>query len=179
MPTETVYGLVCAADQEGAIQRMAAIKNRPLDKPFALFSPGWDCIAPYLKHPCPSAELLASHFWPGPLTLVIPVMDETPCSYQGTVGVRFPGNDFLQILLQEWGGLLANTSLNRSGESVVWSLDPSNPLLKELDLIIDGGVLPKRAPSTVVNCAIQPPCVLREGDITQSEILEWRNKRNE
>ncbi len=165
VPTDTVYGLVCSAQDRNAICRMAEIKSRPEKKPFALFTNHLN-----LSSPCPMAEILANHFWPGPLTIVVPEDVNYPYSFNGSVGLRFPNNEFIQNLLSEWDGCLANTSLNVSGEPPVWGLGGVENVLLKVDLIIDSGQLPEREPSTVVDCTVDPPKILREGTIRQREI---------
>ncbi len=170
VPTDTVYGIICSASIPSAIERMAHIKKRPDDKPFALFTPSWERFAEEAVSPNTAAIRLAEKFWPGPLTLVVAAQDECPCVHQGAVGVRCPMDDIVQSILSQCGSLLANTSLNVSGEKPVWSLSGMHEFLDSFDLVIDCGVLPRKSSSTVVDCRKTPPAILREGIITQTDI---------
>ncbi len=170
IPTETVYGIICSASIPSAIAKMARLKQRPANKPFALFTPSWERFAQEAVFPDPAASRLADKFWPGPLTLVVAAQEECPCAYNGAVGVRCPKHDLVQSILGKYGGLLANSSLNVSGESAVWSLDGMSQFLDSFDLVIDCGVLPRNPSSTVVDCRKTPPAILRGGIITQSDI---------
>ena len=172
VPTETVYGLICSEKSKEAVQRLVRLKRRPKDKPFALFTPSWSSLARAPIRSCSVAQKLAERFWPGPLTLVIPAEKDCPCEYNGRVGVRSPDGEFIRALLARRELLLVNTSLNRSGEAPVWRIDPEMEILREVDVAVDQGRLPERSPSTVVDCTVVPPRVLRHGEITEEEIRE-------
>jgi len=170
IPTETVYGIICSADIPSAIAKMADIKQRPANKPFALFTPSWDRFAVEAVSDNSSACRLAEKFWPGPLTLVVEAREDCPCVYNGAVGVRCPKHELVLAILEKSGGLLANSSLNVSGEDAVWSLDGMGNFLDSFDLVIDCGLLPRNPSSTVVDCRKNPPAILREGIIILTEI---------
>lgn len=171
VPTDTVYGIVCRADSAASIERMKEIKHRPPDKPFALFVSSWFRIIEEAVKPSNSSEILAKRFWPGALTIVMQAEEKCPCANDGTVGVRCPDTPFLRLVMDSCGGVLVNTSMNRSGEPPVCSLAEIHEILNEVDVVIDAGLLPYRKPSTVVNCAIDPPNVLRAGEIPEAEIF--------
>lgn len=175
LPTETVYGIVARADREDAIQRLKKIKGRPDNKPFALFVREWNDLSPRWAPHKPQAQALTQRFWPGPLTLVVNAASDCPAAYEGAVGARAPDHTFVNELLQRCGGLLVNTSLNRSGDPPASSLNGLADLLKELDLTIDAGDLPHRLPSVVVDCQGDSPRLLREGEISFYAIEEvWQ-----
>lgn len=170
IPTETVYGLICSTSNGDTIDRLARLKGRPAQKPFALFASSWERMQSEAVEPCRIAEQLGRQFWPGPLTLVVAAKEACPCAYLGSVGVRCPDHNFAQSVLTECGGLLVNTSMNRSGEPEYCSLGGIENFLDKIDLAVDGGVLPKRRPSTVVDCRTVPPSILRIGKITEEMI---------
>ncbi|MGC9329930.1 MAG: L-threonylcarbamoyladenylate synthase [Candidatus Hinthialibacter sp.] len=168
-PTETVYGLVCST-RPASVERLMRIKGRPSNKPFALFASSWRRMLEENIETCLAADILAGAFWPGPVTLVVGASASCPGAYAGSIGVRCPGHLFVQELLRECGGLLVNTSFNRSGEPECRALDLASDLLEEVDLAVDGGVLPLRLPSTVVDCRTDPPQILRHGEIAEEKI---------
>ena len=170
VPTETVYGLICLPGQADAVIRLLALKGRPADKPFALFTSSWERLAREAVRPSPAAQRLADAFWPGPLTLVIAADVGCPAVYAGTVGARCPDHPLVQAVLAGCGGLLINTSLNRSGEPAVWNLDGMEEWLRGVDLVVDGGTLPRRPASTVVDCTVDPPRILRAGGIPETAL---------
>lgn len=170
VPTETVYGLICSPRFPEAVKRISSIKGRPDHKPFALFVQSIERAEREDVTINDNARKLAKAFWPGPLTLVLSAADSCPCAYQGSVGMRCPDYPFILEFLAQTGGLLVNTSLNRSGEPPVWELDREDAILEEIDLVIDGGRLQEQAPSTVVDCRQEPCKVLREGALGTAEI---------
>ncbi len=171
LPTETVYGLVCRHDRFGAIEKLFEIKNRPVDKPFALFVKSLDTANAWIE-PNPAAEKLAQAFWPGPLTLVVASHNSCPAAYDGAVGLRCPDYGFVQDLLGHCDGSLVNTSLNVSGAPPTSRIDPNHPIVERVDLVVDAGELLPQQPSAVVDCRTNPPEILRHGLIEYSEILE-------
>ncbi len=178
VPTDTVYGLVCLPINEEAIQKIAQIKRRPENKPFALFVSTIHRLRSKDVFLTKEANILADCFWPGALTLVVSASEQCPCAHQGTVGIRSPNHAFVQKLLEHCGGLLLNTSINRSGEGAVTSLEAVQPLLNKVDVAVDFGPLPPSLSSTVVDCTSQPIHILREGAISTHDIYQALEKEN-
>jgi len=117
---------------------------------------------------------LATRFWPGPLTLVVPKHPDLPeaVSASQTVGVRVPDHPAARVLLRA-AGPLAVTSANRSGEaSPVTAKEVMEQLGGRIPLIIDGGRTPGGIPSTVVNCLGIEPVILREGPLTAGQVRQ-------
>lgn len=170
VPTDTVYGLVCSPFYPEAIDRIVRLKQRSPNKPFALFVSSWDSLAGVNAHINTSARRLAQAFWPGALTILVPADDDCPCSSHGLVGARCPDYPFLLSVLDKCSGILVNTSLNQSGESVLWSLENGLSLLSEVDVVINGGFLPPRPASTVIDCSQNPPRIVREGGVSRDAI---------
>jgi len=177
VPTETVYGIICDANQPKAIQSLSLLKRRDQNKPFALFTDSLNrvekagALVPRITYK------LAEMYWPGPLTMVLPAKSECPCEHNGSVGVRCPDHEFLQSLIIHFDGLLVNTSLNISSEPPVWEVDTNSILVKQLDLVIDGGKLKPSSPSTVIDCREETIRILREGAIPGNEIEEKIQKK--
>ena len=177
VPTDTVYGFICWPYSVKAIHRIMDIKRRPEEKPFALFVSSWKRLCQEPVIPSDSARILSEKFWPGALTIVVEAEEGCPAFREGTVGVRCPNTPFLLRLMEECGGLLINTSLNRSGEPAVSSLEGMDEILEETDLVIDAGIIPPNKPSTVVDCISNIPVILREGEITEEEIMQAVKKK--
>ncbi|MEW6233856.1 MAG: L-threonylcarbamoyladenylate synthase [Candidatus Omnitrophota bacterium] len=175
IPTDTVYGLICSPFIESALHRLADLKNRPRFKPFALFVSDMPRLLRENVTPSERAERLTQRFWPGALTIVMAAEDDCPCAYGGTVGARSPNHPLAQALLTKCGGLLANTSLNRSGEPPARSLHDVGAFLENIDIAIDAGVLPPRPASTVVDCSQSPIKILREGGISAQAVWDCVN----
>jgi L-threonylcarbamoyladenylate synthase len=121
-----------------------------------------------------SAETLIKRFWPGGLTLVLPVHPDLPASLtggSGTVGLRETAHPVARSLARAAGGVITGTSANRSGDagiSRIRDLDPQ--VAAGVDLILDAGELAGGLGSTVVDCTTRPPRVLREGAVAATAL---------
>jgi len=119
------------------------------------------------------AKKIASRFWPGPLTLIVPKLPTLPeaISATDTVAVRVPNHQVARTLLRA-AGPMAVTSANISGKPSPSTADEvSAQLGSRIALIIDGGRTPSGVPSTLVDCTGTKPFVLREGPISLQELL--------
>ncbi len=118
---------------------------------------------------------LAAHFWPGPLTLVLPARAGLhPLVTDGglTVAVRVPGSDVARALARAAGGALVSTSANLSGgPPAVSASELALDLVAHLDGVLDGGPVPGGLPSTVVGERDGAPYLMREGRIPFAEVL--------
>ena len=157
VPTETVYGLVCRADDPAAVEKIYELKRRDRRKPLTLFAADWRAVPGAVFSP--AAVRLAERYCPGPITLIVAGREG------GTVGFRMPDHPFILALLKEFGGALASTSANLSGEPNVRSVREALAQLEgEPALAIDGGNLPPGAlASTIVDTTGTPFRILRQG----------------
>lgn len=172
-PTDTVYGVGCLAFNAAAAESLYVAKDRPASKAIPVLLGSVDDLARVALEVTPAAARLAAHFWPGPLTLVLPKHPDIPESVSagGTVGVRLPDHAFARRLLQ-LAGPLAVSSANRSGQP---SPTTAEQVLEQLGgrvaLVIDGGPTPGGVPSSVVDCVGVDVKVLRVGPISPQQIL--------
>jgi L-threonylcarbamoyladenylate synthase len=169
LPTDTVYGIAAALDTPGGIESLFAAKQRPADRGIALLIADAD-QAPTIAAWPPAAATLAARFWPGGLTIVVPQRRDVswpPLLTGGasTIGLRVPDHDSPRALARAVGPL-PTTSANRSGEpeapdatSIVAQLGDA------VGLVLDAGPARGGPPSTVVDCTVDPPRVLRAGAI--------------
>jgi L-threonylcarbamoyladenylate synthase len=178
-PTDTVYGVGALVFMEAAVESLYAAKGRSLEKAIPVLIGDLKDMGKVAVEVPPLAERLAARFWPGPLTLVVPKHPDLPpaVSSSGTVGVREPDHPLARTLLVR-AGPLAVTSANRSGAS---SPTTAEQVLSELGgriaLILDGGTTPGGVPSTVVDCMGPEPRILREGALSQDQILTIMSKK--
>ena len=153
VPTETVYGIACAL-ADAAVQRLLAAKGRPASKGITLLIDDLSDAAELVDAP-PAAVASAARFWPGPLTLVLPVrrgvrLPEAVTGGGQAVGLRVPDQPLVRALARELGPLPL-TSANRSGEPDARSADQAEAALGEaVAVVVDGGPSPGGRPSTVV-----------------------------
>jgi L-threonylcarbamoyladenylate synthase len=181
-PTDTVYGVGAPVFAGEAVARLYTLKARPLEKAIAVLIGSVAEVTSLAASAPPAAERLATVFWPGALTLVVPKRAEVPeeVSPHGTVGVRMPDHPAALALLRA-AGPLATTSANWSGEaSSVTATGVLAALDGRIDLLLDGGQTPGNLPSTVLDCTASPPRVLRQGPISEAAIQaalaggDWR-----
>lgn len=167
-PTDTVYGLGSTAFNNDAIEGIYKAKERPFEKAIPILLGEFDDMNRIVQHITPLAWKLANHFWPGPLTLILPKRDDLPrsISSSSSVGVRIPNHSLARSLFQR-AGPMAVTSANISGEQSPRSaLEVYHQLNGRIPLIIDGGDTPGGVSSTVLDVTGVEPIILREGPIT-------------
>lgn len=176
VPTDTVYGLVCCADRPDAIARIYALKGRPRREPLILLIAAAAQMSEYAADLPPAAHKLAAAAWPGPLTLVVRAGPSVPPVILGggeTVGLRVPDHPALLAILRRCGVAFASTSANRHGEPPPADAAAAlAALVASPDFIVDAGPARHGAPSTVVDCTMTPPRVLRAGAFTESHIQD-------
>ncbi len=173
-PTETVYGLGGNALDRPAVASIFLAKGRPASNPVIvhLADPA-DVLTVAAAWP-DQAERLASRFWPGPLTLVLPRLDMVPDTVTAggpTVAVRVPAHPVARALIRAAGLPIAAPSANRSG-----FLSPTRAehvlrsLAGQIPLILDGGPTPGGIESTVLDLTTTPPRLLRPGLIARDDL---------
>lgn len=172
IPTDTVYGIgTCAFDQK-AVSRLYLVKERSQNIPIPILIADMDQLRLVVSEVLPIALRLAVSFWPGPLTMVLPKEKgiAPSISATGTVGIRMPDHAFVRELIRRTGPM-AVTSANISGSpSLTRARDVFEALDGKIDLVVDGGVAPGGIPSTVVDCSLTRPVILREGPLSQEDI---------
>lgn len=159
LPTETVYGLVCRADDAAARQRIYDLKDRDASKPLGWFVADWRMLAGYGVHLEGLPEQLAARHCPGPITIIAPRRDG------GTTGFRVPDHPLVLAVLRRIGCPLAQTSANHSGHPNALTVQAALAELSgDAALAVDGGpIAPDALASTVVDATGKEPRVLRRG----------------
>lgn len=172
-PTDTVYGVGALAFDKMAVESIYPAKQRPAEKAIPVLIADIDDLLKVSVTVPEIATKLATRFWPGPLTLVVPknpALSEA-VSANETVGVRIPDHPIARSLLRLVGPM-AVTSANCSGQSApCTALEVSDQLGGRIALILDGGKTPGGVPSTVVDCTGSELKYLRLGPILEREIL--------
>jgi len=191
LPTETVYGLAGDAFQPKAVARIFEAKGRPLTDPLIVHLPeaGWlDRVALFTSNE--QRQLvgrLASAFWPGPLTLLLPKHPDLPdlvTAGSDRVAVRVTAHPLFQEVLRRLGSPLAAPSANRFGRiSPTSPLDVQIELGDRIPLILDGGPCEHGMESTLVAIDAEPHengegislnmSILRPGPITKDQLLQF------
>ena len=160
-PTDTVYGLGAAADDEVATQRVYHIKGRPAGMPLILMVAAPSQLEGWV-HVDSRAEAMMRRWWPGPLTLVLHAIGG------GTLGVRVPNHRVTLGLLRSTGPLMT-TSANLHGKDPAMSAEEA--ALPGVMAVVEGGTAPGGTASTVLDLTGPDVHILREGAIPASEVL--------
>jgi L-threonylcarbamoyladenylate synthase len=173
-PTETVYGLGADARNGEAVARLYVAKGRPAFNPLIahIADAGH---ARLLGRFDAAAEKLAAHFWPGPLTLVLPKLANCPVADLALAGldsvaVRVPAHPLAHALLAAFNGPVVAPSANRSGHvSPTSAAHVIADLRGHIDLVLDGGPCTVGVESTIVSC-LGEPTLLRPGGVARESI---------
>lgn len=174
-PTETVYGLGANATDAEAVAGIYAAKERPSFNPLIAHV---DSFASAQRQGLfnDTARRLAEAFWPGPLTLVVPVAPSCTVSDLAragldSVGLRVPAHPLAHRLLAQVGRPVAAPSANRSGRVSPTDADHVlGDLDGRIDAVLDGGATQVGVESTIVACLGEPPRLLRPGGIPREAI---------
>jgi len=172
-PTETVYGLGADARNPRALAKVFALKGRPTDHPLILHLASARQLGDWVATVPPVVERLAAHFWPGPLTLVLPRAPSVPLELTGgqqSVAVRVPRHPLAQALLQAFGSGIAAPSANRYGR-----VSPTSAAHVREDfptdlLVLEGDDCEVGVESTILSLLEDPPRLLRPGSIGIAEL---------
>ena len=177
-PTETVYGFgsrVLQAD----VAALAALKGRSAGKPFLLLISDRGMAEAHGLAFNASADALARAFWPGPLTLVLPggsgQLPDLLRGPDGGIAVRWTSHQAIASLVGALGAPLTSTSANLPGQppgpgADAIARDFAPAVESGALLVLDGGVLGNRPPSTVVDCTRPRAQIVREGTLSISEL---------
>lgn len=174
-PTETVYGLGANALDGRAVLRIFEAKGRPSDNPMIVHVADLSQVDDLVENlPAPAQNLIQA-FWPGPLTLVLPVSRAVPPEVTAglpSVAVRMPGHAVALALIKAAGVPLAAPSANLSGRpSPTTAAHVIQDLDGRIDLILDGGPSGVGVESTVLDLTGRVPVILRPGGVTL-EVLQ-------
>jgi L-threonylcarbamoyladenylate synthase len=160
-PTDTVFGLGAAADDEVATRRVFHIKGRPVGLPLILMVAAESQLENFV-HVDSRSEAVMRRWWPGPLTIILHAKGG------GTLGVRIPKHKVALDLLRAAGPLMT-TSANLHGKDP--AMTPADAALAGVMAVLDGGPAPGGLVSTVLDLTGPEPHVLREGAISAPELL--------
>jgi len=173
-PTDTLYGLACDPTNRDALDALYRLKGRAPSLRLPFVAAGISQAAGVVRLESEIARRLAGRFWPGPLTLVLPLLPDHPLApwkWGKTLAVRVPAAPVARELAREAGIPIPATSANLSGDpSVSHPNRLEQALLSRLDLLLDGGPLPGGLPSTVLDVTVSPPRLLRPGAISRQSL---------
>lgn len=171
MPTDTLPGLHCRADAIEAVARIAAIKERPADKPFLLLAASLDQAAALTTACSPRVRVYVGRCWPGPHTLILPAAEDLPVGVVGGgsgIALRVPAVAILREAIAAATGPLVSTSANRKGLPAAIDLAAAaEEFGSKVDAIwqpsLAGWPEGTAAPSSLIDLRVWPPQILRRG----------------
>lgn len=173
-PTETVYGLGADALNHEAVERVFQLKGRNSENPIPIIVADQTMLRGLIDKIPPIAEKLIDRFWPGPLTLVLQARPDTPkqlLNIRGGVGVRISSQPIATQLSRELGRPLTATSANPSGKQAASTIEQAeNYFAGEIGIFLDGGKLPAKIGSSVVEVIEDRIKIIREGEISVSQL---------
>jgi len=173
-PTETVYGLGADATNPAAIARLYQAKGRPAFNPLIAHVGDIEAARKIARFDARATEL-ATAFWPGPLTLVLPKTNDCAVADLATAGletvaIRIPAHRVARDILRAFGGPVVAPSANLSGHvSPTTAAHVQSDLAGRIDLIVDGGPVEVGVESTIVGC-FEQPMLLRPGGLPRADI---------
>ncbi|RDW13776.1 L-threonylcarbamoyladenylate synthase [Paracoccus thiocyanatus] len=178
IPTETVYGLAGDARDAQAVARIYQAKGRPSFNPLIVHVPDL-AAAERIAVFDDAARALAGAFWPGALTMVLPLrpgagIASLVTAGLDTVAIRVPAHPLAQAVLRAFGGPLAAPSANPSGRisptAAAHVADPESGLGGRIAAVLDGGACPVGVESTIIGWADGRPALLRPGGIAAQAV---------
>lgn len=176
LPTDTAYGLSGNPTDARVVARIMKAKQRTekLGMPLLAENLGQ---AQSVGTITGTAAALATQFWPGALTLIVPARKEFPAGIRGpdnSVALRVPDHVVTLAVIHGTGFPIIGTSANKLNEPSPRTADAAETQLGSLvDLILDAGPTRHEADSTIVNCISDPPKIVREGVLTAQILRPW------
>ncbi len=184
IPTDTVYGIAGIATNSIAVSKVFEVKQRAPNTALPIFIEDISSLNDLSEFVPPMAKVLASNFWPGPLTMVLEKSDRIPDVTTGglkTAGFRIPNHQIAVKLCEETGKPITGTSANISGQKAATTADEALRQFKDssLDLILDGGTSTSSDPSTIVHFENNEVKLIRQGVISMSDIQKLVDQKRD
>ena len=179
-PTETVYGIGTNGLKENSVKRLYEVKQRPLNKPISLLVNGINMINEIAQEITDLEKTLIKEFFPGLLTIILKKKDTVPnivTANSNMVGVRMPSNEIALKLIEYTGVPIATPSANMSGKPSGTNMeDIMKDFEGKVDYFIDDGPSKIGISSTIVQVIDGVPHILRQGKITEEQIMNIYKK---
>lgn len=168
-PTESFYGLGADALDAAAVARVFEVKGRPDGKPVLVLVDSFDMVTALAAGIPDGARALMARHWPGALTVVLEASARVPAGLTGgtgTIGVRMPGHAVARALVAAAARPITAPSANPSAAPPPLTADAVRRYFDgRVELILDGGPTAGGTGSTVADCTVWPPRILRQGPV--------------
>ena len=171
-PTDTVYGLGCNPLNKDSISRIYDIKKRSGKKRFPILGFSKKDLEKIVEFNS-KAEKISEKFWPGQVTLLLPIRKEITkqIDNDGKLAVRVPDNECVLSILKQCK-LIIGTSANISGEESILDPNECKMRLPEIDILVDGGKIKSYGESTIIDFVDDEIKIIRKGSVSKDEIEE-------
>jgi len=169
-PTDTVYGIGCDPFKKDSITKIFELKKRDGGKRFPILGASKVELEKIVEFNS-EAEKIAQKFWPGQVTLLLPIKQEISKKIEsnGKLAVRVPNNECILSILKQCK-LIIGTSANISGEKSIVDSKEFKTKLSEIDIVVDGGKITSMGESTIIDFVGEKLKMIREGCISKEEI---------
>ena len=171
-PTDTVYGLGCNPLNKDSVSRIYDLKKRIGEKRFPILGFSKKDLKKIVEFN-PKAEKISERFWPGQVTLLLPIRKEISKQIEnnGKLAVRVPNNECVLSILKQCK-LIVGTSANISGEKSILDPNECKMRLPEIDILVDGGRIKSFGESTIIDFVDNKIKIIRKGSVSKDEIEE-------
>ena len=175
-PTDTVYGIMADATNDKAVKKVSEAKKRSFDKPLIVLVNSVEMLNDYVLEIDDITKRIIDKYWPGPLTILFKKNNRLSkyVSNNDYIGIRYPNNEIIINILNEFNKPVVSTSANISNNEVVTevSMIPGE-LLEKVDFVLDGGKLSNES-STIIKVEDGKIEILREGSLKEKIIKEFK-----
>jgi L-threonylcarbamoyladenylate synthase len=176
-PTDTFYGLGGDGFSPAAVRRIFELKLRDTSRPLLVLVSDLEMVRRLARDIPPVFWKIAEEFWPGPLTIALRASAKVPrelCGGGESLAMRLPAVPWLREVVREAGLPVIATSANISGEGEISAAVQAQRIFGgKVELIVDGGLTPGGAPSTVLDLTAEPPRIVRQGAVSISRLKEF------
>ena len=173
-PTDTCYGMAVDITNPVAVRQVCQLKQMPETKPMSIIVSNLKMLQEYAKL-VSIAEKLVKKYLPGPLTLLLPKTNKVPSYFAANsqyIGIRMPSDPISCKLAALLGNPITTTSANITGQSPAYSISKIKNYFNNQDvLLLDGGDLEKRKPSTIIKIIENKIQVIRQGEFQINRFL--------
>lgn len=169
-PTDTLYGIGVNAYDPSAIDQLYEAKERSLDKGIPILIGDWEMAEKVATNIPRLAYAAMTRFWPGPLTVILPKHPSLPANIAptDTVAVRLPNHWLTRQLIRLAGGAVAASSANLSGQAPAGTAQEAFDIFSgRVAAVFDGGPVSYGVASTILDCTVSPPQIVRPGPIAR------------
>ena len=172
-PTDTIYGIGCNPYDENAVNKIYSIKKRDRTKSLPVLGYSKEILEDivYFNH---TANIIIEKFWPGPLTIVLPLKDKKLTKLSNgadTLAVRIPNSKCALSILKECK-LIVGTSANISGESPLTDPQKLDILSSDFDIFLNARIIKSSGESTIIEIKEEKIRILRNGAIPEEKFVE-------